>query len=42
MRVEERIEIDAPPEAVWDLITDPETYTRILAGITRFDVEGNK
>src|SRR4051812_14635663 len=42
MRVEETITIDAPREAVWDVITDPETYTNILAGITRFDVEGDK
>jgi acyl-CoA synthetase (AMP-forming)/AMP-acid ligase II/carbon monoxide dehydrogenase subunit G len=42
MRVEQQIEIDAPPEVVWDLITDPETYMRTLSGITRFDVEGDK
>jgi acyl-CoA synthetase (AMP-forming)/AMP-acid ligase II/uncharacterized membrane protein len=42
MRVEETITIDAPPDEVWDVITDPETYTTTLAGITRFDVEGTK
>jgi uncharacterized membrane protein len=42
MRVEEQIVIDASREEVWDVITDPETYTRTLAGITRFDVEGPK
>jgi carbon monoxide dehydrogenase subunit G len=42
MRVEETISIDAPPDAVWDVITDPECYTRTLVGITRFDVEGPK
>jgi acyl-CoA synthetase (AMP-forming)/AMP-acid ligase II/uncharacterized membrane protein len=42
VRVEERIVIDAPPDAVWDVITDPECYTRTLVGITRFDVEGPK
>src|SRR3954463_13567668 len=42
MRVEETIDIDAPCDGVWDLVTDPETYTNILAGITRFDVEGRK
>jgi fatty-acyl-CoA synthase len=42
MRVEESISIDAPPEAVWDVITDPECYTSTLVGITRFDVEGPK
>jgi fatty-acyl-CoA synthase len=42
MRVEETVVIDAPPEEIWELITDPETYTRTLSGITRFDVEGEK
>src|SRR5206468_5191381 len=42
MRVEEQITIDAPPDAVWDVITDPECYTTTLVGITRFDVEGTK
>src|SRR4051794_25907394 len=42
MRVEQTITIDAPAEEVWELITDPETYSNILTGITRFDVEGNK
>src|SRR4051794_13094349 len=42
MRVEEQITIDAPADAVWDIITDPECYTTTLVGITRFDVEGRK
>src|SRR6476646_1646344 len=42
MRTEQTIDIDAPREEVWDLITDPETYTDVLAGITRFEVEGRK
>src|SRR3954454_17587608 len=42
MRVEETIEINAPCDDVWDVIAAPETYTTILAGITRFDVEGPK
>jgi acyl-CoA synthetase (AMP-forming)/AMP-acid ligase II/carbon monoxide dehydrogenase subunit G len=42
MRVEETITIDAPPDEVWDVITDPECYMRTLVGITRFDVEGPK
>ena len=42
MRVEQTIDIDARCDEVWDLVTDPETYTNVLAGITRFDVEGRK
>src|SRR6266550_4346415 len=40
MRVEQKIDIDAPCEEIWDVITDPDAYTSVLAGITRFDVEG--
>src|SRR4051794_41004947 len=40
MRVEETITINAPREDVWEVITDPECYTRTLVGISRFDVEG--
>src|SRR3954452_17887003 len=42
MRVEETIKINATPDEVWDVITDPECYMRTLVGITRFDVEGTK
>src|SRR3954451_15250129 len=42
MRVEEEITIAAPPDVVWDIITDPDCYTRTLVGITRFEVEGRK
>src|SRR3954467_10100210 len=42
MRVEQTISIDASPDEVWDLITDPEIYNRVLTGISRFDVEGSK
>src|SRR3954469_8918554 len=42
MRVEQQIDINATREEIWDLISDPETYTSVLAGITRFDVEGRK
>jgi fatty-acyl-CoA synthase len=42
MRVEEHICVDASPEDVWAIIEDPECYTRLVAGITRWDVEGRK
>src|SRR5947208_3087763 len=42
MRVEQTIDIDARCDEVWDLVTDPETYKSVLAGITRFEVEGRK
>jgi fatty-acyl-CoA synthase len=42
VRVEEDISIDAEPAEIWDLITDPDTYTRTLAGFTRFEVQGDR
>ncbi|GAC1322334.1 MAG: AMP-binding protein [Thermoleophilaceae bacterium] len=42
VRVEEQIRIDAPARDVWDVITDPTCYTRLMRGITRFDVEGDR
>jgi len=42
MRVEEHICVDASPEDVWEIIEDPACYTRFVAGITRWDVEGRR
>jgi acyl-CoA synthetase (AMP-forming)/AMP-acid ligase II/uncharacterized membrane protein len=42
MRVEQTICVDAPPEDVWEIIEDPSCYTRLIAGITRWDVEGRR
>ncbi|HKP91963.1 MAG TPA: AMP-binding protein [Thermoleophilaceae bacterium] len=42
MRVEEHICVDASPEDVWAIIEDPGSYTSLVAGITRWDVEGRK
>jgi uncharacterized membrane protein len=40
MRVEQQITVEAPPERVWDFITEPLNYEHFMAGITRWDVEG--
>jgi len=42
MRVEHEVTIDAPRQAVWDLIADPASYRRHVAGITRWDVESEQ
>jgi fatty-acyl-CoA synthase len=42
MRVEEHICVDASPEDVWAIIEDPACYTRLVAGITRWDVQGRR
>jgi fatty-acyl-CoA synthase len=39
VRVEESIAIDAPPVAIWEVISDPGDYPAFMAGITRYDVE---
>ena len=42
MRVEERIEVRGPAEAVWKVIADPEGYRRVVQGITRWEVAGDR
>jgi acyl-CoA synthetase (AMP-forming)/AMP-acid ligase II/uncharacterized membrane protein len=42
LRVEEQMVVDASPDEVWELIDDPENYTRLVAGITRWDKQGRK
>jgi acyl-CoA synthetase (AMP-forming)/AMP-acid ligase II/carbon monoxide dehydrogenase subunit G len=42
VRVEETIEVRAACEDVWELVSDPASYPTFMAGITRFDVEGDK
>ena len=39
MRVEHHIGVDAPPERVWEFITEPLNYRKFMAAITRWDVE---
>jgi uncharacterized membrane protein len=38
MRVAASIEVSAPPEAVWEHITDPARYLHFFAGLTRWEV----
>jgi uncharacterized membrane protein len=38
MRVAEQIEIGAPCEAVWAVISDPARYLEFMAGVTRWEV----
>jgi len=42
VRIEQRIEVAAPPAAVWAYVTDPTNYTHFMEGVTRWDVAGNK
>jgi len=38
MRVGATIDIAAPPDAVWDFVSDPSRALHYMAGITRWEV----
>jgi uncharacterized membrane protein len=42
MRLNHSIEVSAPPQAVWDYIADPENYLHFMAGVTRWEIAGDK
>jgi uncharacterized membrane protein len=42
MRLSECIIVSAPPQLVWDYVTDPDNSLRFMSGITRWEVEGDK
>jgi uncharacterized membrane protein len=42
MRLSESIIVSAPPQLVWDYVTDPDNALRFMSGITRWEVEGDK
>jgi uncharacterized membrane protein len=42
MRVAVAIDVAAPADAVWDVVTDPTRYLHIMDGITRWEVAGER
>ncbi|HEV3229280.1 MAG TPA: SRPBCC family protein [Solirubrobacteraceae bacterium] len=38
MRVQAQIDVSAPQELVWEMITDPSRYLHFMAGLTRWEV----
>jgi uncharacterized membrane protein len=42
MRIVERIEIGAPPELVWQIVSDPGRYLDFMSGVTRWEVVGGR
>jgi uncharacterized membrane protein len=42
MRINEKVDISAPPQTVWDYLADPENYLRFMSGITHWEVTGEK
>ncbi len=42
MRIRESITVSAPRELVWEYLTDPGNYLHFMAGVTRWEVEGEQ
>jgi acyl-CoA synthetase (AMP-forming)/AMP-acid ligase II/ribosome-associated toxin RatA of RatAB toxin-antitoxin module len=42
MRIDESVTIDASPEEIWAIVTDPEQYPKFADSITRWEPEGEK
>jgi uncharacterized membrane protein len=42
VRVEQHTRVAAPPERVWDFISEPLNYEHFMAGITRWVVQGER
>jgi carbon monoxide dehydrogenase subunit G len=42
MRLNESIVISAPPQMVWDRVTDPTTALHYMSGVTRWEIEGER
>jgi uncharacterized membrane protein len=42
MRVRESIVVSAPRDLVWEYLTDPGNYLHFMAGVTRWEVEGEQ
>jgi uncharacterized membrane protein len=42
MRLNESIDISAPPQLVWDQVTDPSTALHYMSGVTRWEVDGEQ
>jgi uncharacterized membrane protein len=42
MRIACDIEIGAPPDVVWEFVTDPSRYLHFMAGMTRYEVAGKQ
>jgi acyl-CoA synthetase (AMP-forming)/AMP-acid ligase II/uncharacterized protein YndB with AHSA1/START domain len=42
MRIDESVTIDASPEEIWEIVTDPSQYSKFAESITRWEPEGDK
>ncbi len=42
MRLNESVVISAPPKLIWDYVADPANALHFMAGVTRWEVKGEK
>ena len=42
MRVGEKVEISAPIDRVWAVVSDPERILSFMSGVTRWEVDGDR
>ena len=42
MRIDESVRIDASPEEIWAIVTDPDQYPNFADSITRWEPDGDK
>ena len=42
MRVDASLPVHAPPDVIWSLVSDPRRVCQLMAGVTRWDVEGEQ
>jgi uncharacterized membrane protein len=42
MRVSENVQISAPVDRVWAVVTDPERMLSFMSGVTRWEVDGER
>jgi len=42
MRLKESVVVSASPQQVWDYLEDPENWLHFMAGVTRWEVSGEK
>jgi uncharacterized membrane protein len=42
MRVDASLRVHAPPDVVWPLVSDPHRACELMAGVTRWDVDGDR
>jgi uncharacterized membrane protein len=42
MRIQAAIDVAAPPQLVWDFVTDPTRYLHFMNGVTRWEVASDR